>query len=372
MASVTAPERASQSGRRLLALTSLRAFAALAVFTRHASETFFKIGDHSSLTRQGASGVSFFFILSGFVLAWSWRQADTPGRFYRRRFARIYPAYIVMLVATQVAIGARHGFPLVPFLFNAALLQSWVPQAKVFFTSGMGAWSLGCEAFFYLLFPLLLPLVGRASSRRRWQMLGLVAVVDLAVALTTHSPNQSSGIGLWLVYVLPLTRVGEFLVGIVLATAVKEGMRSRITLNQALVVALVAYALAGVIPVYLMWEVFTLVPFSLLVLTAASWESEGKATWLAKGWLVRLGEWSYAFYLVHISVLAVIHHVFPQEGGAEGLGLTAISLVLAVAAAFCLFHVIERPFERRLRGDAAIGEAAARLSPLRPPIRHGR
>jgi peptidoglycan/LPS O-acetylase OafA/YrhL len=369
---MTAPETKSPARPRLLSLTSLRAFAAFAVFTRHASETFFTAGDHSSLTRQGATGVSFFFILSGFVLAWSYRPGDQAGRFFRRRFARIYPAYILMLVVTQVAVGARHGFPLVPFVLNATLVQSWVPGAKVFFTSDMGAWSLGCEAFFYLLFPLLLPLIGRATPRRRWQLLGLVLVADLAVALATHSSNQSAGIGLWLVYILPLTRLGEFLVGMVLATAVAEGLRSRISLNQALVLALVAYGVAGLVPVYLMWEVLTLVPFSLLVLSAASWEAEGRSTWMGRHWLVRFGEWSYAFYLVHISVLAVIHHLLPHQGGAEGLGLTALSLVLAVAAAFCLFHLVERPLERRLRGDAGTGEAAARLSPLRVLMRHAR
>ena len=350
---------------RLLSLTSLRAFAALAVFTRHASETFFQIGDHSSLTRQGATGVSFFFILSGFVLAWSYRPGDGAGRSYRRRFARIYPTYLLMLVVTQVAVGARHGFPLVPFLLNGTLVQSWVPSAKVFFTSDMGAWSLGCEAFFYLLFPLLLPLVAKAAPRRRWQILAVVAAADVIVALATHSPNQSSGLGLWLVYIFPVTRLGEFVIGLILATAVGEGLRSPLTLNQALLVALAAYALAGLIPVYLMWEVFTLVPFSLLVFSAASWEKRGRTTWLAKGWLVRLGEWSYAFYLVHISVLAVIHYLVPHRGGPEGLALTGLSALLAVAAAFCLFNLVERPLERRLRGDAGTGESAARLSRLR-------
>lgn len=50
----------------------------------------------SPLFNEGRAGVSFFFILSGLVLAWVWQ----PGNgFYRRRFARIYPAYVVGLIA---------------------------------------------------------------------------------------------------------------------------------------------------------------------------------------------------------------------------------------------------------------------------------
>lgn len=61
------------------------------------------------------AGVSFFFILSGFVLVWSFRSSDTPGEFYRRRFARIVPAYVAMCVValavpplTHNPIGSLH------------------------------------------------------------------------------------------------------------------------------------------------------------------------------------------------------------------------------------------------------------------------
>lgn len=52
--------------------------------------------DH--LVGQGRSGVTFFFVLSGFLLAWSARPGDRARSFYRRRFARIYPAYLSSLV----------------------------------------------------------------------------------------------------------------------------------------------------------------------------------------------------------------------------------------------------------------------------------
>ena len=350
---------AAAGGGRLPSLTSLRAVAALAVFTRHASEVFYASGHDSPLTRQGATGVSFFFVLSGFVLTWSTRPAEGAGAFWRRRFARIYPTYLVMLLVTQVAVGARHGFAPVPLLANALLVQSWVPRSSVYFASGMGAWSLGCEAFFYLLFPLVLARLTGLAPRRRWQLAGAAAAAEVALALVVHSPQQAGGVGLWLMYVLPLSRLGEFVIGVVLALAVRDGLRPRIGLGPALALAAGAYLLAGFVPVYLMWAAVTLAPFALVLAVAAAGDADGRPSALHHRWLVRAGEWSYSFYLVHIGVVGVVHHLVPSpRGWAADTGLTLICLVLAAGAAGCLFTFVERPMERRLRGDRSLPVSA--------------
>lgn len=337
---------------RLDTLTALRALAAFAVFGRHASDFLFN-DPNSHFTRQGAAGVSFFFVLSGFVLTWSARPGDGAGHFYRRRLARIYPAYILVLFVTQGATFLKDGVSVVAVAANALLLQSWFPTAKVYFASDMGAWSLGCEMFFYLLFPLVLPRLGRLAARRRWQLAGLAACAELAVALATHSGEQASGVALWLVYILPITRFGEFLIGMVLAMAVRDGLRPRVTLGQASLLALAAYVAAGFVPVYLMWVAVTLVPFCLLITTAAVSDIEQRPTWLRSTTMVRLGEWSFAFYLVHISVVTVFAHLI---GAHPGLGAeiaaTLGALVVAVAGAGVVHTVIEVPMERRLRGES--------------------
>ena len=320
------------------------------MFTRHASEAFFPDGHSSPWTRQGATGVSFFFVLSGFVLAWSARPGDSAGAFYRRRFARIYPSYIVMLLLTQLTLSARHGLDPLSLISNAGLVQSWIPRSSVYFASDMGAWSLGCEAFFYLLFPVLLPALMSLGARRRWQVAAAAAGAELAIALATHSPQQAGGVGLWLVYVLPVTRLGEFTIGIVLALAMRAGWRPPVGTRSALALAGAAYLTAGFVPVYLMWVAVTLVPFCLLVSAAAAWDLDGRPTLLRHRALIRAGDWSYAFYLVHISVVGVVHHVAgAYRGPLPALGLTAVSLMLSAAAAGFLYTLVERPAERRLR-----------------------
>lgn len=353
---------------RLDTLTALRGVAALLVFTRHASEfVFFRAG--SPLAQQGATGVSFFFVLSGFVLAWSARPGEPKRRFWRRRFARIYPAYIVVLCLTVGTEAIRHKDSFLAFGLNAALVQSWVPDASIYFAAGMGAWSLGCEMFFYLCFPLVLPRLLALPPRRRWQVAAGAAGLELMMALVSHSHNQAAGVGLWLVYVLPATRLGEFVIGMVLALAVRDGLRPRVTLPQALILALAAYILAGLAPAYLMWVLVTLAPFCLVIVTAAVSDVDRRPTRWRSGWLVRFGRWSYAFYLIHISVVAVIGRLIgPRAGLAEQTAATVAALALAVAGSGLLYTFVERPAEtllrggsRKLRRDAGSGPAAGEI-----------
>jgi peptidoglycan/LPS O-acetylase OafA/YrhL len=347
-----APASGTKSGSavQLTTLTSLRAIAVVLVLTRHGAEAFLFGGESSHFFRQGSTAVSLFFILSGFVLTWAARPGDSPRSFYRRRFARIYPAYIVALLGSQLALSAIHGFSTGPLLANAALVQSWIPVANVYFLNAMGSWSLGCEAFFYLMFPLVLPWLIGQTARRRWQV-GCVAVsAEIALALVTHSNNQVSGIRFYLVYVFPITRFCEFLLGIVLALAVKDGFRLRLSLNQTLAIAGVAYVVAGWVPVYLMWVAVTLVPYSMVLLTAASTDIDGHPTWLHNRWMVRLGTWSYSFYLVHMSVLTVVERFTGKTHSTLlAAGLIALTFPLATVAAGLLYRFVEVPLERRLR-----------------------
>ncbi|MFI5531876.1 hypothetical protein ACIA8O_25425 [Kitasatospora sp. NPDC051853] len=72
---------------RLESLTALRWFVALAVFACQAREL--TPSRPSSLAEMCAGGgVTFFFVLFGFVSAWSWLPGTPVGTFYRRRFAR--------------------------------------------------------------------------------------------------------------------------------------------------------------------------------------------------------------------------------------------------------------------------------------------
>ncbi|NUT52856.1 MAG: acyltransferase, partial [Saccharothrix sp.] len=212
---------------RLPTLTGMRFAAALMVFAFHVSlegvfaDTSVGGAYYAAVNKFGFVGVSFFFILSGFVLTWSARETDAPRRFWRRRFVKIYPNHVVTWVAAvvlMVAVGPAFGWH--QALPNLLLVHTWVPVREVFSSMNNVSWSLACEVLFYLSFPVLLPLVRRIRPERLWVAAGALAVagvlvVPVAGAVLPASPSVpwdpgTSMASFWFLYVFPPVRALEF------------------------------------------------------------------------------------------------------------------------------------------------------------------
>jgi peptidoglycan/LPS O-acetylase OafA/YrhL len=338
-------------------LTSLRWFAALLVFLVHADGLLgwapLRLFDF------GGVGVAFFFVLSGFVLTWSAR-AGSVGSFYWRRFARIYPSMLAVLLA--VAIAARlFVVPTYtgvgPFLASLFAVQAWLPSPYVFAYNGP-AWSLSAEFFFYALFPLLLAWLSDMPIRRATVLVGGAVLAAAAVAVAMNE----TGHGL-LAYTMPAIRVPEFAAGAVLGLAVRSGWRPRMPMWAAagavLASGVVAHETlhANTLAGYVM-----LPGFALLIVTAAVADIEDRSGWLPAGWLVYLGRVSFAFYLVHQFVMetfALHVHWQHQWSGTSSVWPLVVLFALALVCALLLHHVVERPAERWLRQHAAMNRRAA-------------
>jgi peptidoglycan/LPS O-acetylase OafA/YrhL len=299
------------------------------------------------LTRQGSSGVAFFFVLSGFVLTWSSRPDDTARSFYRRRVARILPLYLLAWwggVALNLVTGESPLSRQIPALFG---VQAWIPDDHIHFAGNAVLWSLSCEAFFYLLFPLLIGPLRRLGSRAIGGLLAAVLATAIGWPVLLH-PDSGSGVRYWLMYLFPPTRLLEFVAGILLAVLVSRGALSRIPLLPVTLVAAGVYLLAGWAPMYLQPVALMLLPWVLVIAAAAQRELTGGSA--APGWLVRLGIWSYAFYLFHQLILK--EFAFAHRPGSMLMQLLCclVLLIVATALAGLLAERVEKPLERRLRG----------------------
>jgi peptidoglycan/LPS O-acetylase OafA/YrhL len=351
---------AAQSQARLDSLTSLRWFAAALVVGFHASG--FLVHDHLGPIYQamqsGPAAVSFFFILSGFVLTWSHQPGQREGAFWRNRAARIYPAHVatwLLMVPVLSAQGAPHGGRIGGL--SLLLVQSWIPVFKYFFAFNLVTWSLSCEVFFYLCFPLLYRAIARVRHRTGL-MVGLMAVSVTVPALLSASHSIQS---FWFVDVFPPLRLLEFCIGVALAMEIRAGRWRGVPLWPMLVATVILLPVVQHFPFNMRFAAVTVVPFTLLVAAAASADVEDRWSPLRGAGLVRLGELSFALYLVHTPVMqgavAITHY---RAGNRRGDFLFWLCLIGASLVGMWLLHtLVEQPFQRLLRSPSAGGSAVA-------------
>ena len=352
--------------QRLDALTGLRWWAAFVVF-------FFHMRAFAPLPQPvmqvfdfGYLGVTFFFVLSGFVLTWSARPNVPTTTFYWRRFARIWPAHMVALLVAIPVFYTLWTIPegsfIKPFdfgviLLSVVLLQAWSTNPAIVFSGNPAAWTLTCEAFFYALHPwisrVLVPLARRGAL--------LIAVGAIVFAFSYRAAVVLSPES-WLAAVpIPVQRLPEFILGMALAWAMRSGWRPRIhpligiaALGGVILLVLASYRFFGetrvlhYIPSFTN-EIFT-VACGLAIIALASHTLSGRRSLFASRWQVRLGEWSFAFYLIHATFIYLFVTIFGiQQPSWANLGWFAVLLAIDLAAAWALHAFVERPTEKRMR-----------------------
>jgi peptidoglycan/LPS O-acetylase OafA/YrhL len=366
---ISKPDSAVRAERapRLDAITGLRWWAAFGVFGFHMMSFAPLPSFVPRVLVFGDYGVAFFFVLSGFVLTWSMRS-DLPRRtFYWRRFARIYPLHFVALL---LAIPVFYRLTPDPadfwvrpldvgvLLLSVLLIQGWWRDPTILFSGNPAAWTLTVEAFFYALHPVLgrpLATLGRAGA-----LWGAVATAGFAVVqrIVIHvDPGGWFALLPW-----PILRVNEFILGMMLAWAFRQGWRPRLhplaptagiiayfgallLLERTSVGETSAYAFAANQTPAVMT-----VLFGLLIVSTSGRELSGGARLMRWRPLVILGEWSFAFYLIHGTIVYTAVTIFGRQPVRWlNLGWFAVVLLLAIAAGGALHVWIERPVESRLR-----------------------
>jgi peptidoglycan/LPS O-acetylase OafA/YrhL len=379
---------------RLPALTSLRFFAAFHVVIFHfqAMQVFLGPSWFQKLSSIGYVGVSFFFVLSGFILVYTYAGRPMILRdFWRARFARIYPAYAFSLLVTAPFFFFAVLTMNIPFFAWAkthlkvvsalvvSLLQAWVPPAALSWNAV--AWSLSVEAFFYLLFPFLLLFFVRRSPAQ----LFLIAAASWLTSLVLSSsyvflnPDHLSVLNsevlgaFWLnaVKFHPLARLPEFVLGMACGFLfLRSGKESKLALPLFLsgiaAFAVVVY-FGPVIPYPILHTALLAPAFAAIVYAFALRPKWGAI--LENRLLVLCGDASYSLYLLHSMIIGMyFHNMTGQLRYQTPLGVLAF-VILAVTTSALVYRFIEEPARRKLnpRRKPQLGRAETQPPPQPVP-----
>lgn len=348
---------------RLDALAGLRFVAAVVVAIAHLPE----ISHDPALGRvanrmlsEGVYGLTFFFTLSGFVLAYGYldRLAQPTGpalrNYYVARVARIWPLHLL-------ALGIALAFPTIPWngnagplVANALLVHSWMPSLEYIQSFNSVSWTLSLEAFFYLVFPLIIYGVGKwksAGPTRLYLAAFGVWLVTIGVVLPFA---WDVGVGpLYICNVCPAVRCGEFTVGVLLGAAHLRGRyrsgpfetartRKIWTGYELAIVALIAFLIfrSHRLPLLFRMNGYYIPAVALLVFIFSR-ERGLLSRVLATKTVVYLSELSFAFYLLHAIVFTHFRAICASwVGPYAGAGMLIVTTVFAAMAAH---HLVERP-----------------------------
>ena len=388
------PAAAPPSGQ-LDALTSLRFVAAFAVLVLHYRDLLWPMPAWLfHVVVGGQYGVTFFFILSGFILTYRYKAWFASGvtdsrfwRFQRFRMARSYPIYLLGLLldtpwhlieraqAGQLAAVGPTWWA--SWLLNLVGLQAWVPAVPFAMFWNTPAWSVSAEFFFYATFPFVCAWLSRhlRTTARLATLFVAVSLVGVALyagvitLLTWVFPVDGETKYIVLVY-NPLLRYSEFLAGCLagqfflrrrgapgfLAGGDGQARRWR---DAVLAISLLAVCVRVCTPDYTgpsqwLWLLdvaakypIFIVPFTAIILAVASGPTF-LSRLLEQRWMVRLGEASYALYIIHWSVTS-----FLRLGTLGRWSIPPVHLVLLLAtvgASLLCHRYIEVPWRERLRG----------------------
>lgn len=356
------------AGRRPLLplLTGLRFVACFTVFLVHvAQESMFKStsanNDYTSVLWQGGwVGVSFFFVLSGFVLTWTARPGDNALTFWRRRFVRIFPNHWVTLIITigLTAWIAKQAIDWGQAAINSGLIQSFFADINIRTGFNGVTWTLSCEAFFYVCFPLLSRWLARIREERLWSwIIGTMAVTVAIPLLATLLPNTTTfavtGLRDWdlyLVMMFPPARIFEFILGILLARLIISGRRFPFGLGTASAILIFLWAIAGMFPGRYQVMPLSAIPVALVIGTAARQDLDGLTPAWARGRLVLwLGEMSFAFYMVHRIVVVFGHMLLGETtySTPATVGIIVLFAAIAMLLGWALMVLVERPLMKK-------------------------
>jgi peptidoglycan/LPS O-acetylase OafA/YrhL len=352
---------------RLNALTGLRCFAAINIVLFHFSNPLW-FGWMAPVVNAGYASVSFFILLSGFVLAYNYAGRAREGRldrvkFWKARFTRLYPVYFLSLLLSWQMVGPewRAHTPAMfwtGMVLTPLLLQGWIPAVATFLNTP--AWTMSAESSYYVLFPWLAGLKQAVGIRP--QLVKLAAIWGLGLipgALyvlfnpdgIAHPDRWSYGPWLQALKYTPLPHLASFVFGVILANVdelVERASHLRLLLGLAGFGGIFGLLSLGKSVPYAMLHDGLMMPlFGCIVMGLAGENLLSKFFGLRP--LVFVGEASYCLYLLHFNFWNLIHgsHLL------ERLGLIRfdpwISYVLLICLALLALHLVEKPAQRQLR-----------------------
>ncbi|PID43695.1 MAG: hypothetical protein CSB48_04695 [Proteobacteria bacterium] len=340
-------------------LDHLRFLAALIVFFFHVYHYYYldwkPHPDNAwlGLFVEGHTGVSLFFVLSGFIFMLIALNTEHINyrQFIRNRFLRIAPLFLVIFfVAISVGRDDFKGYYIFYTLFSNI---GEAPTSGSFITGA--AWTISVEFTFYLIFPFLARFFKEQGLVYMLKLLAIFLLIKVASYMVTERSTH-------MLYSTLVGRLDQFLIGMVSAWLFfyYRDRLSRFGNLLFMVSILLVYANSFILAKYfsffleqpkqdfwITWSMQEALGWGLFVLGYSL--STVKVPDLLSRFMAGMGEVSYSFYLLHGMVIYIVYETwgvveFVSHPQINAVIIASILFVLVAVVARISYSTIELPF----------------------------
>ncbi len=361
-------------------LTSLRFVFAFMVFLYHLP--FLEESPNNSIGllyehvfAEGYIGVSFFIILSGFILAYNYEyrileSVESVSKFISARIARIYPLHFLTMLAAIPLVGGAglcclesEKVLFLNTLGNVFMLHGFFPDlGKCCYLNGP-SWSISVEFFFYGTFPILIYFTrGFLGSIGRSIGFMLALLVLICGGMLLFAENLPGSF----FYVNPFIRTADFLLGIALYSVYKQistlSPRINLTLLEVVTVVLFMafFILKGNVPHVYRYSVYYWIPVCLMILVFA-FQGGLISKLLSAKWFIILGEISFAFYMIHQVVLRYMS-MFWAPWELTELERAGYAFLVSLIASYLSFTFFEIKVNQWIKKNSLLNSFTTKLA----------
>lgn len=335
----------------LNSLTSFRFFAALLVYAWHVGF----LTDYQT----GYIGVSFFYVLSGFILAYSYRtrlsfNKTSISSFYVARIAKIYPLHVLtfflsipLLIVSDVAASLKI---FAAGIIHFFLMQSFVPSDGFVFNFNGVAWSISDELFFYAMFPLILFIFVK-SGIGKWKI--LITILSIWILVTGAMSFHQASVDEWFAYIFPVVRIVDFIVGVGLGLVfVSINNKKQVKVSggkfsffEAIsIILLILFIIASPLVTQSLRFSLYYLPVMGLIIFVFAFQKGFISKVLSNKLLVFLGEISFGFYMFHNLVLRYLELFNVSKSLSIYLGL-----IITILISSFVYKYYEEPMRLKIR-----------------------
>ncbi|UII19319.1 acyltransferase family protein [Fulvivirga ligni] len=342
---------------RVEQLTFTRFLAAIFIVIFHFGENidFFHNRYTSFLFENAYVFVSYFFVLSGFVMvvAYGNKSEIKFFSFLKKRLARIYPVYL-LAIFLHLLIYLFQWTDTSSMVLNLLMLQSWVPEKA--FAINFPAWSISVEFFFYFIFPFLVNFI-YSKVEIKWLTVGICIywamsqiIFYLIESEYLHIPIYSTTD----LYYFPVVHLNEFLIGNLMGyffiqnrLTHSKGYHFQIMLLLTALLVILRFPMGLTLHTGLLAIILGLL-ILFLALSNSQWTD-----WLTHPALVFLGKISYSLYILQLPVWFIFSdHRLKKYFGLYDMEIATafiIRLTALLLTAALTYLIFESPIRKLIR-----------------------